>query len=94
MWIATWNVRTMYRAGAMDELIKEMDKYAMQEISWPGIGTVMINNYLILYRGHKSDKHEFETAFHISKHIVDNLSDFKSVSEECVKLLLNLNITV
>jgi hypothetical protein len=42
MWIATWNVRTLYRAGAMDELIKEMDKYAMQEIRWPEMGTAMI----------------------------------------------------
>jgi exonuclease III len=37
MRIATWNVRPLYTAGAMNELVKEMDKYkadicALQEI--------------------------------------------------------------
>jgi exonuclease III len=41
MRIATWNVRTLYRAGAMREMVKEMDKYkidicALQEIRWKG----------------------------------------------------------
>jgi exonuclease III len=45
MKIATWNVCTLYRAGAMNELVKEMDKYkvdicALQEIRWPWKGTV------------------------------------------------------
>ena len=43
---ATRNVRTLYRAGAMDELVKQMVKYkidvcAVQEISWPRNGTVI-----------------------------------------------------
>jgi exonuclease III len=46
MRIATWNVCTLYRAGAMNELVKEMDKYkvdmcALQEIRWPWKGTVI-----------------------------------------------------
>jgi hypothetical protein len=50
MRIATWNVHTLHRAGAMNELVKEMDKcevyiyiyiYALQEISWPGKGNVI-----------------------------------------------------
>ena len=48
-----------------------MDKYkldscALQEISCPGKGTVVKKNYMILYSGHKSDKHEFGTGFYIS----------------------------
>jgi hypothetical protein len=27
MWIETWNLSTLYRAGAMNELIKGVDKY-------------------------------------------------------------------
>ena len=46
MRIATWNVRTLYRAGAINELVKEMDEYevdicALQEIRWPGKGTAI-----------------------------------------------------
>ena len=44
--IAIWNVRTLYRAGAMNELVKEMDAYkvdicALQEIRWSGKGTAI-----------------------------------------------------
>jgi hypothetical protein len=76
MWRETWNLSTLYRAGAMTELIKGMDKYkidtrALQKIRLPGKGTVITNNYLILYSGHKSDKYEFGTEFYISKYIRD-----------------------
>jgi len=41
MRIATWNVSMLYRAGALKELVKEMDEYkidiyALQKIRWPG----------------------------------------------------------
>jgi dihydroxyacetone kinase DhaKLM complex PTS-EIIA-like component DhaM len=37
-------IATLYRAGAMNELVKEMDEYevdicALQGIRWPGKGT-------------------------------------------------------
>jgi exonuclease III len=53
MRIANWNVRTLFRAGAMNELEKEMDEYkvdiyALQEIRWPGKGTAIQKNYVIL----------------------------------------------
>jgi len=41
---------------------------------------VIQNNYMILYSGHKSDKHEFGTGFYIIRHIMDNLVDFQSVN--------------
>ena len=34
---------------------------------------------MILYSGHKSDKHEFATGFYISRHIMDYLLDFETV---------------
>jgi hypothetical protein len=42
----TWDVCTLYRAGAMNELVKELDKCligvcAVQKIRWPGKGTVI-----------------------------------------------------
>lgn len=46
------NVRTVCGAGAMDELVKGMDKCrvdvcAVQGISWPGKGTVIGRNCMI-----------------------------------------------
>jgi hypothetical protein len=73
--IATWNLSTLHRAGAMNELVKELDKRRtgicalQEEIRWPGKGTVIKQNYVVLYTGHKSDKHEFGKPFYISRHI-------------------------
>jgi len=71
MRIESWNVCTLYRAGAVNELVKEMDKYkidiwALQEIRWPGKGTAIKKNYVILYSGYKSDKHKFGKRFYSS----------------------------
>jgi len=71
MRIAAWNVGTLYGTGAMNELVQEMGKYkldicALQEISCPWKGTVIKKNYMILYSGHESDKHETGTGFFIS----------------------------
>jgi hypothetical protein len=68
MRIRTFKEPTMYRAGAMNELVKEMEKYtvdicAVQEIRWPGKGTVTNKNYIVLFSEHKSDKHEFGTEY-------------------------------
>jgi len=44
---ANWNVHLLYGAGAMNELVKETNKYktdicAVQEIKWQGKGNVDI----------------------------------------------------
>jgi len=49
MRIASWNVHILYGAGAVSELVKEMDKYklhicVLQEIRWPRKGAVIKRN--------------------------------------------------
>jgi len=61
MGLATCSARIMYRVGAMNDLLKEMDKYktdicALQEVRWPGKGTVVKKNSI---SGHDSHKYEF-----------------------------------
>jgi exonuclease III len=85
----------LYRAGAMNEMMKEMERYkidvcAFQEIRWPGKGTVVKKNYRILYSGHKSDKHEFGTGFYISRHNMDNLLNFEPINEKICKIRIKL----
>ena len=85
----------MCRAEAMNKLIKGLDKYkidicAMQKIRLPGQGTVITNNYLILYSGHKSDTHGFGTGFYVSKHIIHNLLDFEPVNKIICKIRVQL----
>jgi hypothetical protein len=47
-------------------------------------------NYMILYRGHKSDKFEFGIGFYISIHIMDNLLYFESINEKICKIRVKL----
>jgi hypothetical protein len=48
----------------------------LQEIRCSGKGTVIKENYIISYSGHKNHKHESGTGFYIRRHIMDNLLDF------------------
>jgi len=71
MRITNWSERTLYRAGEMKEMVKDMDDYkidvcALQEIKWSGKGTVVKKNYMIL----NSDENGFGTDFFISRYIV------------------------
>ena len=43
-------------------------------------------NSVILYSGHKRDRHEFGTGFHISRHVIDSLFDFEPVNERICKI--------
>jgi hypothetical protein len=85
MRIAIWNVRPLYTAGAVNELVKEMDNYkadtcALQEIRWPGTGTVIKKRIICFYIVDiKVKKHEFAKGFYISRHIMDYLLDFETV---------------
>ena len=52
---------------------------------------------MILYSGHKSDKHEFHTGFYISTHIKDNVLDSEPVTERICKIRVKLkyyNLTI
>jgi hypothetical protein len=67
MMIGTCNVRTTYTAEAMNELVKETDKYKgdicdLQEIRWPGKETVIKKKY-ILYSRHEVTRANLEQDF-------------------------------
>jgi hypothetical protein len=68
----------------------KVDICALQEIRWPGKGTVIKKNCIILYSGHKNDKHGSGIGFYIRRHIMDNLLDFESVNERMCKIRAKL----
>lgn len=50
-------------------LIKHsLDRHKMIKPEW----TVIKKKYVVLYSGHKSDKHESGTGLYTSRHIIDN----------------------
>jgi len=56
----------------------------------PGKGIVIKKNYMVLYSGHKSSKHEVGTGFYISRHSIDNLLGFEPVNERIFKIRVKL----
>jgi len=64
----------------------KIDVCALQEIKWPGKGTVIKNNYMIL----NSDVHGCGRGLNISRYIMDNLLDFELVNERIFKIRIEL----
>ena len=85
----------LYRAGAVNELVTEMDKCkidicALQEIRWPGKGTLITKNYMILYSIHTSGKYGFGLGFCINKYIMNDLLDFEPTVKRIYKFRVEL----
>ena len=54
MRFGTWNVRNLYRAGALGLVTSEIEKYRMdlvgvQEVTWEGSVTLESGNYTLFY---------------------------------------------
>jgi hypothetical protein len=54
--IGTWNVRSLYKTGALKALIMQLEKYriyitAVQETRWLGSGIHVLKKHSILYSG-------------------------------------------
>lgn len=54
--LATWNVQTMDKPGALMQLKCELTKYkvdiaALQEIKWMGKGIMKSGNHIVFYSG-------------------------------------------
>jgi exonuclease III len=62
MRFGTWNVRSLYRAGSLITVLKELargklDLVGVQEIRWEGSGTEPAGEYTFFY-GKGNENHE------------------------------------
>ena len=83
--IFTWNVRTLYRPGAVTQLDKVLsnckaDITALQEMQWTGQGRTNLSSCNVYYSGHAS-RHEFGCGFAVGKDLRDLVSRFTAVDE-------------
>lgn len=90
MIIGTWNTRSLYRTGALKELITEINKYkinilAVQETRWTYTGTMDVSGYTIFNSGPKSINHEHGVAFIVHQKLKTMVLDFKPIDKRmCV----------
>jgi len=100
IWMATWNVLNLKRAGSLRKLKGELTKYrigigAIQEIRWPGTEIMDTGDFTILYSG--SMKSTLSTGFVVSKEYKGLIMEFKTITERICTLRIRarlFNITL
>ncbi|XP_073814500.1 uncharacterized protein [Musca autumnalis] len=84
--ICTWNVRTLYREGAVFALADVLGKYkaditAIQEIRWTGKDVTTTPKGDALYYSCHDTKHEFGCGFVVGRRLKHLVSSFTPVNE-------------
>jgi hypothetical protein len=67
----TWNVRSMYRAGLLITVMKEISKYKLDLVGVQEAGTEPASEYTFFYRK-ENENHEFGTDFFIQNNHISS----------------------
>lgn len=82
--VGMWNVRSLYRPGAFQSMVGEIEKYgvevvALQETRRAGEGSLSAGSYTLHYRG--SEIHSFGVGFMINKKILSAVKNIKFIND-------------
>eukprot|EP00794_Sanderia_malayensis_P015552 gene15552-17137_t len=89
--IATWNVRTLYQDGNIENLIQEVEEMRLDitgiaEVRWTDAGIMAKDDYTIMYSG--GEEHRNGVAFIINKNVKRSLLGFWPISERVAVMKL------
>jgi endonuclease/exonuclease/phosphatase family metal-dependent hydrolase len=89
--IATWNVRTLYEAGKLDNAIREMEKYhidilGIAEVRWTEAGKVEKDNHTLIYSG--GGQHQHGVGIIMTKKVSQSLFGFWPISDRVILMKL------
>lgn len=90
--IATWNVRTMQQAGKTENIIKEMDRMAINilgisEMRWKNSGERREGDHLIIYSG--GERHARGVGFVLDKEHARAVKGFMAFSDRVILLKIS-----
>jgi len=86
----TWDVRTLYKPGALLSLLSQLKDYklaitAVQETRWQGKDIMDMKSHTLFYSGKEGGTREFGVAFVVERNMKRNVLDFKAADERmCV----------
>jgi hypothetical protein len=87
-----WNARSVYRAGYLFKVSKELSKHKLnlvevQEVSWEVGVTELAGDYKLLYRK-RNENHELGTGSFVPKRIISAVKRVEFASDRMVYIIL------
>jgi hypothetical protein len=86
MRFGTWNLGSLYRAGSLMTVLRELSRYRLdlvgvQEVIWEGSGTTPAGEYTFIY-GKGSENYEIGTGVFVHKRIISAVKRVEIVSDK------------
>jgi len=91
--MATWNLRSLFKRGALQSTLKDLAKYkiqvaAVQETRWVDSGIHTMTTHALYYSGTNTNMHEFGTGFIVDTAFDHNIIGFVPINKYMCTLRL------